>query len=67
MEYNNFAWETVGQAKCEKYIGNLQTVIPKVIELEKVQQQDTRHSYFKFILVFIMTILTVLAIIIIMA
>ena len=27
-------WETVDQAKCEKYIGHLQKVIPKVIELE---------------------------------
>ena len=27
-------WETVDQAKCEKYIGHLRKVIPKVIELE---------------------------------
>ena len=27
-------WGTVDQAKCNKYIGHLQKVIPKVIELE---------------------------------
>ena len=32
--WNTAIWATVDQAKCEKYIGHLQKVIPKMIELE---------------------------------
>jgi hypothetical protein len=40
-------WGTVDQAKCEKYIGHLQKVIPKVIELEgSATGYSTRLYYF---------------------
>ena len=53
-------WETVDQAKCEKYIGH-----PKGDKTRKVQQQDTRHSYYFYTIVIITIFdLTVLAIII---
>ena len=48
-------WETVDQAKCRKYIGHLQKVIPKVIELEG----SATGYYLQYIIVMIIIVIFV--------
>ena len=69
--WNTAIWETVDQAKCEKYIGHLQKVIPKVIELYCYRRFSNRilGSYYFYTSYYYYNLydLTVLAIVIIMA